>query len=374
MKPIRVVHIIPNLRMGGAERLCLDICNALVQKQNKVLLVLLEDVIEYDADLSQFEVFITSARAGINPFKSKEGALKKLQDRVRVFNPDVVHTHLFEAEFLWKTTQLNIPSFFHIHDNIKTFKPFTSGLLSKGSWLTFLEKTQYKRLLKKQNTSYLCISNSTEEYIKSTVDPTGKQIHLLHNAIDFSRFDFNEIRELSEMSLITIGSLLPNKAHTFLIDVVHELRKRTTLPIRLDILGDGVERNRIQAKIENDGMTDIVKLRGKVKNPEDFLKSSNLYIHGAFKEAFGLVLVEAMAAGLPVFSTDGGGNRDVVFTGKNGFLFKERNIQYIASEIVKLFDAKKEYQNLSKNAYEFAKGYDISIYTDKLIALYNSKN
>ena len=50
---------------------------------------------------------------------------------------------------------------------------------------------------------------------------------------------------------------------------------------------------------------------------EEYLENSNLYVHTAFSEAFGLVLIEAMTAGLPVIALDAKGNRDIIENGKN---------------------------------------------------------
>tara|TARA_Y100000589_G_C27176177_1_gene638865 strand:- start:1012 stop:2151 length:1140 start_codon:yes stop_codon:yes gene_type:complete len=371
MSNLKVVHIIPNLKMGGAERLCLDIIQALKDEGVSVLLVLLEDKIEHDVDLDGIEVFHTSARSIINPFKKHSSEYIKFKEKVLNFKPDIVHTHLFEAEMLWKSTMFNIPTIFHIHDNIKVFSPFEKGISKKNSWFKFLEKKYYLTLLKKQTTKFLCISKDTERYIKSKFK--GDCTILLHNAIKVKKFINNNKSDLNVISLITIGSLVENKGHLFLIDVVNELIKLTDRKVQLSILGDGYKKEEILNKIKIKKLGSAIRLLGKVKNPEVDLSLSDFYIHGAFEESFGLVLIEAMAAGLPVFTTDGRGNRDLIIQGENGMIYKKRDAVKIAEDILSVANNPKKYDCMSKFCVEYSKKFDIQEYVIKLIKFYKNE-
>ena len=97
---------------------------------------------------------------------------------------------------------------------------------------------------------------------------------------------------------------------------------------------------------------------------------SNIYLHTATSEAFGLVILEAMAAGLPVITLDGKGNRDIVVNGENGYIFKNQDTCLFSDQIIELMKKKKLYEKISVNGQETAKGYDITNYTTKLMKLY----
>ena len=371
MNLLKVVHIIPNLRMGGAERLCLDIIQSLSEAGVKVLLVLLDNKLEYDVDLGNIELYYTKARAKINPLKGESTFFLEFKEKIQSFKPNIVHTHLLEAELLWKSTQLDIHSFFHIHDNIKIFSPFKDGYFRKKSWCSFIEKVYYKKWLKKQSTKFLCISKDTECYIKSKFK--GQHTILLRNAINVKKFTNGNKSDLNVISLISIGSLVENKGHLFIVEVVKELTEMTDRKVELFVLGDGVKREEISQSIEEKGLKGVVRLLGRIKCPEKYLAEANIYIHGAFEESFGLVIVEAMAAGLPVFTTDGGGNRDLISQGHNGMIYHERNSSKMAADILEIVSDENKYSLMSKNCREFSKDFDIKKYKDKLIGLYKNE-
>ena len=180
----------------------------------------------------------------------------------------------------------------------------------------------------------------------------------------------NKKRTLRLIKLVTIGSLVEKKGHNFLIDVIIELKKITNLSIEFKIIGDGILKRKLQEKIDKFNLNENIKIIGKVDHPEEYLRSANLYIHGASYEPFGLVLIEAMSTGLPVYSTDGFGNRDLIINDYNGHLFTDRNALKFASAIDKLFSNQQKYNILSSNAVKFSKEYDIKPYVDKLIKLY----
>jgi glycosyltransferase involved in cell wall biosynthesis len=77
-----------------------------------------------------------------------------------------------------------------------------------------------------------------------------------------------------------------------------------------------------------------------------------------------------MASGLPVISLDGGGNRDVVLDGQNGYLIQENNAICFVKKIIELIHDPSEYKKMSLFSREFAKQFDINNYVDKLVDFY----
>tara|TARA_B110001450_G_scaffold256450_1_gene286993 strand:- start:2600 stop:2857 length:258 start_codon:yes stop_codon:yes gene_type:complete len=78
-----------------------------------------------------------------------------------------------------------------------------------------------------------------------------------------------------------------------------------------------------------------------------------------------------MAAGLPVISLDGKGNRDIIQHKINGYIFQDQNAEKFGNQIIELISNMDLYQKISKNAKQFAQNYDIKNYTEKLIKIYN---
>jgi glycosyltransferase involved in cell wall biosynthesis len=160
-----------------------------------------------------------------------------------------------------------------------------------------------------------------------------------------------------------------NKNHQFLIDVVVELENRN-IPILLTIIGEGAERKNLESKIILLKLESKIKLLGMIDNIETYLNESDVYVHSALTEGFGLTLIEAMASGLPVVTLDGGGNRMLIEQGKNGFLVEDNSIKTFSDRIIELVQNNALYHHISKNATEFAHQFDINHYIDKLIDIY----
>ena len=169
--------------------------------------------------------------------------------------------------------------------------------------------------------------------------------------------------------LTTIGSLVDKKGQNLAIKIVAELKKRG-IDVVLNILGEGPNRTKLEELIEKLELPDRIFLRGNVDDPENFLQNSLLYLHTASYEPFGLVLLEAMACGLPVVCADGGGNRDIIEEGVNGFLVKERNPKQLADKIELLLTDSALRQQMSTNAHSFAQHFSIETYVDRLLELY----
>ena len=107
-------------------------------------------------------------------------------------------------------------------------------------------------------------------------------------------------------------------------------------------------------------------------NVQEWYKNSDLYIHAATYEPFGLVFLEAMAAGLPVVTLDGKGNRDIIQEDKNGYLFFEQNPEQFADKIIEYSRDKDKYKQISNYAQEYAKQFDSSTKTEELITFYKT--
>ncbi|MBL57417.1 MAG: hypothetical protein CMP61_09525 [Flavobacteriales bacterium] len=369
MEKLKILHLVPNLAIGGAERICVDICESLFKNKVHVEIIIFDKKMELSLKDVKITFFNLLKNFSLRNHNTEE--FKRFLQYVKSFNPNVVHTHLYSAELIWKLTKLKVPTVFHLHDNIKVFSPFRESFFRKSSYTMFYEKLWYKRLKRIQPTHFLTISRDTSCFIKKTLNIKRNEETLLPNAINWDKFYAPlENKSLSSIELITVGSLNANKDQKFLIEVVRQLKDFTKKSINLNIVGDGPLRGELEAYANQLGLRSQVNFVGKVGNPEDYLKKANIYVHSAISEAFGLVLVEAMASGLPVYSTDGGGNRDLIENDFNGRIYTKRDPKKMARDISELFDNKLKYSELAKNAQDLSRGYKLEIYTKKLIELY----
>jgi glycosyltransferase involved in cell wall biosynthesis len=144
-----------------------------------------------------------------------------------------------------------------------------------------------------------------------------EQFAVIPNAIDPAAFEgIDPPTGGTPFPIGFLGRLDPVKRVPDLVEAAHRLDGL----VRLHIFGEGPERGRIERQIKALGAEGHVTLRGRVARPQDALREIGLLVLPSEAEGFGLVLVEAMAAGVPVVATDVMGIRDVVDNGRTGLL------------------------------------------------------
>jgi glycosyltransferase involved in cell wall biosynthesis len=143
---------------------------------------------------------------------------------------------------------------------------------------------------------------------------------VIPNAVDFTAFDAIYRRNVGRVPTPPfrvgfLGRLDPVKR------VPDLLRAMAGAPdVHVHLFGDGADRRRIETEVERLGMASAVTLHGTVARPADALADLDVLVLPSEAEGFGLVLIEAMAAGVPVVATDVPGIRDVVADSRTGLL------------------------------------------------------
>ncbi len=376
---LKILQIIPTLEKGGAEHLVIDICNELLKREGvEVKLITFRDINSYKFLTKNLDIQVCSARV-IPSIRNKNIIeINNFINIIKNFKPDIIHSHLYESEVVSREIVFpDIIYFSHFHDNIRQFQKFSfKTILSKRRFTDYYEKLRLIPKYKKCKNNFIAISGVTYNYALNSLPKELQNITLLNNAVDFKRFNSSNFYKVlnfrKTVKLITIGSLLNNKNHVFLVNVIKYLKK-LGYNSTLDILGGGPNFNIIDSIIHSDKLEENVFLRGEVDNIEEYIQNADIYVHSAKKEAFGLVMVEAMAAGLPCVALDAIGNRDIIKNGINGYILPKPDVEMFAAKIIDLINDEKKYNTISENAIETAKGFDISIYVDKLLEIYSNK-
>jgi glycosyltransferase involved in cell wall biosynthesis len=368
---MKILHIIPNLKKGGAERLVLDICRQLIQKQDIIVkLIVFSEKNEYSFLMKGVDVEVIPAIAIPSLSGKSIVEVKQLQAYVDAFQPDVIHSHLFETEMVLAHISLPVKTkrIIHFHDTMPQFRNLDfKTLFNKSSLTNFFEKRIVLKGYQK-NTLSICISINIKDY-SETVLPKSIESVLLYNAIDLERFNNDHYDNNTFNEIAITGSLVDKKGHDLAVETIKELVNRN-IKIHLHILGDGPNKNRLEGLIDELNLQSNITMHGLVDHPEDFLKNCKIYLHTASHEPFGLVLIEAMACGLPVVCTDGRGNRDLIQEGENGFMVGERDPKLLADKIELLLKNDILRQEMSEKARKFAQGFGMEKYVESLILLY----
>lgn len=357
--------------------MALDICRALARRPGfEVRLATLCEVNEYPALAADVEPLVVPTRFLPRLVRPPVRETDALRDLIRGFRPHVVHTHLFEAELATRSIGWTGSAYFtHVHGPMPPLeRPSLADLATRRGLTNAYERRLILQAYRRLGNHFLAVSAHMREYVQRMLPAEAGPVTAFPNAIDLERFRPPEARQppLGELRMVTVGSLIPLKNHSFLLDALQALRARGA-PASLSVLGAGAERQRLAERAQQLGVSEDLHLCGLVEDVGRALREAHVYVHAAVQEAFGLVIVEAMATGLPTVCLDGLGNRDLVRNGENGFVLGTADPERFADRVMDVVSDPATYAGMSATAAAFARAFDIEPYLDRLLALYEAE-
>lgn len=199
------------------------------------------------------------------------------------------------------------------------------------------------------------VSDSLRDQTYDLIEP-DKKIETVYNFIDEREYFVKDASELrsdlgignDDKVMIHVSNFRKVKRVSDVIDTFSHVRKE--LASKLLLVGDGPEMGRIVEQVKELGLDDDVLFLGKRDNLSELYNVSDLKFLLSEKEAFGLVLLEAMACGVPCIGTNVGGMPEVIKPGKNGYLVELGDIEQAAGYAVKILSDPAEQSKLKKGA------------------------
>ena len=152
-----------------------------------------------------------------------------------------------------------------------------------------------------------------------------------------------------DTDLITIGTLEPRKNQAFLLQVLRRAHAQG-YRYRLSIVGDGPCRAELQASAKALGLEPYVTFFGALSNAAELLARHRAYVHAARMESFGIVLVEALAAALPVFAAPVGGVPEVFSDGVEGRYWSLDDPDVAAARLIGVLEDPARYRRMTEAA------------------------
>lgn len=188
---------------------------------------------------------------------------------------------------------------------------------------------------------------------------SAKKIHLISQGIDLRKIKV-VVASPERSELLFAGRLIREKNVDILIKAV-SLLKRVFGVIKCIIIGDGPEKERLIKLTRDLNLEDNVVFKGLMEYEElvSYMKASRVFVFPSIREGFGIVVMEAMACGLPVITVNHPMNAagDFVKDGENGFIcdLDEKDIAHKVSELLRDITLR---QRFSHAAEDYVKGYD----------------
>lgn len=309
--------ILPGFAMGGAENMVYELSNH-INPENFDVSVLCycgkqNTSLEKKAE-DKIDVHYVDCAGKITPQK-----IHKVFREINKIQPDIVHAHMGGALYaaLW-TLQKRKPLVVTIHTTPK--KAFSN----------LIEQVLRFRMIFGR-----CRLVAVSEENKRLADQYFKlraPCEFVNNGVDLKRF---YRKEHEVFTFINVARQDDNKNQKMLIKAfkkVHEIHQDT----KLILVGDGPNHEMLQALCGEFGIQDEVLFTGNIANAEDYYAISDVYVQTSHREALPMSILEAMAAGLPIISTDVGGIRDVVKG--NGYLIDDGDDDTLIKKMALLYN------------------------------------
>ena len=299
---MKIAILIYSLAGGGAERVVSYLLPYLKSKGIEVHLVLMNNTISYDIPKDIPVHFIEKSQG------DEHGLLKLLKLPWLAFKharllKKLKITHSFAL--LTRPSYINVLSQYFTKKNYKisiSERSYPSMQYGYGNLQSRINNFLIKQLYPKAD-QLICNSHGNANDLIEKYKINASKITVVHNPINID--SINEIKQDSSIfqrdkfNVITVGRMDAGKNQELLINTIVDFPK-----VHLYILGDGTLRTHLHNIVENLGVHNRVTFLGFDNNPFRYLKEADLFMFGSNHEGFPNVLLEAMACGLPILTTN----------------------------------------------------------------------
>ena len=175
---------------------------------------------------------------------------------------------------------------------------------------------------------------------------------------------------INNFVIVTIANLYPTKGLTILIEAVKKIKDMINIDnLKFVIIGEGAERNKLEALVQNYNLANTIFLPGAVVNAAEYLPAFDLFVLPSLKEGLPYTIMEAMAAGVPIIATNVGGVSSLIdeTTGKS---IDPGDSEQLASTILWALKNPGETKKRAARAHEKIKEYPLAKMLTETSAIY----
>lgn len=205
--------------------------------------------------------------------------------------------------------------------------------------------------------------------LKKEVELLGvKKVFHIPNMIEVPSL-VSEKKFHNPLMIGSMSRLVPEKGLENLIEAISILRRQTLTKIKIKIAGTGHLKKELEQQAKNLNLQDDVEFLGWIsdKQKEKFFNDIDIFCFPSVKEAFGIVILEAFANGVPVVSTDSEGPSEIIKNERNGIIVAKNTPEELALGVKSLIAAPKKAREIGIEGYKTVKeNYSVEAVTNKL--------
>ncbi len=339
MEKVKVVFFIYRLGGGGAARTILNIINHLDREKFEPILVTLNFTYDYERFVRDDISFIKLRKRRLR------SAILLLASLLRKERPEILFSTVSTYNIIAILAKL-------------ISLTNTKVIIREAALLGGTKKENFKLriygLIYRFANGVIALSEGVKQNLIDVYHVKPQKIRVIYNPVDLLHIErqmtdeippiIKNIKKKNQKVIVTAGRLVDEKDHLTLIRSFSMVCKN--IKVDLIILGEGELKEKLQEKVNQLQLDEKVHFLGFQKNPYPFIKNADIFVLSSLSEGFGHVLVEAMACGTPIVSTDcKPGSTEVLDDGKYGLICKVGNPKDMSDKILSVLKLPEEKKN-----------------------------
>jgi len=241
-------------------------------------------------------------------------------------------------------------------------KPVATPLIQEWCevWTNCIRVTLMQKLIKNVGDYHVAVSEFTRQRLSNLLKINPSKVVVIPNGVNFAKFNSSRTKVWGR--IVYVGRIVSHKRVKLLVDAFREVKKKIPTA-ELHVIGSGSGLQSVKNRAA--GIKDCF-IHGFMPEDQmvDLLKSAWLFVSPSEREGSGIVVMEAMAAGVPFVTINHPDNAVTEFCRFKCGLMVEPDEISIAAAITQLFNNEELWKELSVNAFKFAKKYDWDIITN----------
>lgn len=349
---MRIVHVVTRLLRAGSEENTVECCRWQARAGHEVVLVHGAAV---DAGWSETRRFRTlGVPEMVHPIRPVADlrALGALRRVYREVQPDVIHTHQSKAGILGRLAADVVPSARVVH-GVHMLPWAHVGAARRRVYLAA------ERAAARRTDVFVGVSEALGAAYRQA--GIARQMHCVRSGMDLTRFRRAELppdwRDLVQVGpcearppvAVMLAAMEPRKRHVAFLRAFAQVR-RLMPELRLVLAGTGPEEARVRREVARLGLGDRVILSGHRGDPERLLALADVSVLASEREGLPRVVVQSLAAGVPVLVNDLPGIGEVLRDGVNGRVLPARDAGALVREMVGLLRVPERLERLRRGA------------------------
>ena len=351
---MKIAFILPDLRAGGAEKVCINLASDWISKGHTVTFVLMNKKGEYLKDISKKIKIISLKKEKIRQL------FFPLLNFFKTHKPDITLAQM------WPLTSVTVLSWIASFKIGKLFLVEHVHLSTSVEKEIFFPKKIFKIIVK---TTYLfanqiiVVSNGVKKDLIQISSSLKKKITVINKTLIKEKilkkkkiFSTNKIwGQNIKYRILNVGSLKVQKDHFNLIKAFYLLKQNQNC--KLIIVGNGPLKNELKEYVKNKKLSDKILFINFEANMQKYYETADLLVSSSKWEGFSNVIAESLGHGLPVVSTDcKSGPSEILKAGKYGKLVPIENPKKLAIAIHQSLRKKHNQKLLMKRSLDFEIG------------------